>query len=146
MSEGVRIHRLFPESKLIFTGGRIKETDPFTIAGQMAKLAEIWGVDRDSIITEEESRDTKDHVRFLKEMIGQDSFVIVTSASHMPRSMAMFEAAGLNPVAAPTEFRSLGKIRFSLKWFLPKVGQLQKSETVIYEYMGLTWAKLRGQI
>lgn len=146
MSEGVRIHRLFPESKLVFTGGKIKETDPFTISSQMAALAEIWGVDPESIVLETESRDTKDHVRFLKEMVGPEPFVLVTSAAHLPRATAMFEHAGLKPVPAPTDFHSIGNVRLSWSWLVPRTGRLQDAENAFYEYMGLTLAKLRGQI
>ena len=36
--------------------------------------------------------------------IGQTPFILVTSAGHMPRSMAVFEAQGMQPIPAPTEF------------------------------------------
>jgi len=36
---------------------------------------------------ESESKDTKDEARLIKEMVGDDKFVLVTSASHMPRSV-----------------------------------------------------------
>ncbi|MFT5468166.1 MAG: uncharacterized SAM-binding protein YcdF (DUF218 family) [Verrucomicrobiales bacterium] len=146
MSEGIRIQALYPDSMLIFTGGRIKDDDPYSIADQMARLAEIWGVDPGKIIAEEESRDTKDHAIFVGKIVEENPLVIVTSAAHMPRSMALFEAAGMAPVAAPANFRTRGKIGFSWNWFVPKISRLDYAENALYEYMGLAWAKLRGQI
>ena len=102
-------------------------------------------VDRSSIILETESRDTKDHARFLREIVGEEAFVLVTSAAHTPRSMALFEGAGLNPIAAPTNFTVVGDIKFGMSWFVPKQGRIKTAENAFYEYMGIAWAKLRGQ-
>lgn len=145
MSEGVRIHRAIPGSKLVFTGGKIYEDDPFTIAEQMGELTKIWGVDENDVILEQQSRDTKDHVKYVGEIVGDEPFVIVTSAAHIPRSMMLFEGGGLNPVAAPTNFRAIGRIEFGWNWFVPKLKRVDYAENAFYEYMGIAWAKLRGQ-
>lgn len=53
---------------------------------------------------EELSRDTADNARFSAVMLkaaGISRIVLVTQAFHMPRAVALFEAAGLQVVAAP---------------------------------------------
>lgn len=143
VSEGVRIHQLFPDSTLIFTGGPPKEKDQSAGEG-MAELAELWGVNRDHIIVEGKSRDTKDHVHYLQETLQGESFVVVTTASHLPRAVALFKHAGLDPVGAPVNFQAHDK--FSFRAGLPGAQNLAKAECAFYEYLGIFWAKLRGQI
>jgi uncharacterized SAM-binding protein YcdF (DUF218 family) len=142
--EGIRLQKMNPEAKLLLSGGRV--FDPVPNAEIMARVALSIGVDRQNMVLETASRDTKDEARIIKEMVGNDPFLLVTSASHMPRSMALFKSLGMNPVPAPTghivkETQGAGPRRF-----FPSVGGLSKAEAAFYEYLGLAWAKVRGQI
>jgi uncharacterized SAM-binding protein YcdF (DUF218 family) len=92
------------------------------------------------------SKDTKDEARLIEEIVGNDSFVLVTSASHMPRSMAIFEKRGMHPIPAPTEHLAKESQRISPGMFFPSADGLKKAERAFHEYLGLGWAKLRGQI
>jgi len=147
LTEARRLANEFPESRLIVTGGRI---DPrfHPIAEDMAAVLRQWGIAEGRIFTETESRDTKDHVRFLREDLAGTEFVLITSASHMPRAMALFRHAGLDPVAAPVAGTKSSRLHLRRLWraWIPKAGNFAKVEAAAYEYMGLLWAKLRGQI
>ena len=145
MAEGIRIHNEIPNSKLIFTGG--SGFSGFTpVAEIMAKMAIEFGVKPAEIIIESKSTDTKDHPLYMKTLIGRDKFILVTSASHLPRAMALFTKAGMHPVAAPTDFMASSREALSPGVFFPCAESLQKSERAIHEYLGLAWAKLRSQI
>ncbi|MEM9481035.1 MAG: ElyC/SanA/YdcF family protein [Verrucomicrobiota bacterium] len=146
--EGVRVHRLFPESRLIFTGGKQHDGDPWSCAKQMAEVAKLAGVPIESIVLEEESKDTKDHVRYLEDELSGKRFVLVTSAAHMPRAMGLFQHAGHVPVPGPVTFytKPEGGIELSVRMFIPSMDKLRKAEGAFYEYLGIWWAKLRGQI
>jgi uncharacterized SAM-binding protein YcdF (DUF218 family) len=65
---------------------------------------------------------------------------LVTSAWHMPRSLAAFEAAGLDPVMAPTGFQ--GPIGPELIDFVPSAFALAQSTFVIYEWIGIVWYEI----
>jgi uncharacterized SAM-binding protein YcdF (DUF218 family) len=145
MAEGIRIHNQIPNSKLIFTGG--SGFSGFTpVAEIMAKVAIEFGVKPAKIIIESKSTDTKDHPLYMKALIGSDKFILVTSASHLPRAMALFTKAGMHPVAAPTDFMASSREALSPRVFFPCTESLQKAERAIHEYLGLAWAKLRSQI
>jgi len=83
-----------------------------------------------------------------KKIVGPDPFLLVTSAAHMPRSMALFRKQGMNPIPAPTghqvKERQRGEI--SPGSFFPGIGELEKAEMAVYEYLGLAWVKIRGKI
>ncbi len=142
--EGIRLYRKYPDSKLILSGGKV--FDPVPNAEIMANIAKELGIDEKDIIIEGKSRDTKDEAKLIKSIVNNDRFILVTSASHMPRSMAMFKKLGMNPIHAPTG-HLVKDIKDSIPGsFCPNASNLCKSRTAFYEYLGIIWAKLRRLI
>jgi uncharacterized SAM-binding protein YcdF (DUF218 family) len=142
--EGVRIHRAIYGSKLIVSGGRI--FNPVSAAEKMAHMAMGLGVHPEDIVLEDLSKDTKDEARIIRDMVRQDPFVLVTSAYHMPRSMALFQAQGLNPVPAPTQYFTSGDNNPNPWMFFPNAGNVYTAEIVVHEILGLIAAGIMGQI
>ena len=142
--EAIRLHNQIPGSKLILSEGKVFDSVPG--AETMAEAAKALGVKQEDLILESESKDTIDEARIIKSIVGNDKFILVTSASHMPRSMGMFKKLGMQPIPAPTGYIMKEKQGISPGDFFPSSDELSKAEGVIYEYLGLIWAKLRGQI
>jgi uncharacterized SAM-binding protein YcdF (DUF218 family) len=142
--EGIRLLRGFPGSRLILSGGTIwnKESE----GKGFQRLAIALGVDKQRIILEEKSRTTRDQAVNIKKIIGNDRQVLVTSASHMPRAMSMFQKEEMDPIPAPTDHRVLKNPSPVYMRLIPNADALVKSKRSFYEYLGLTWAKLRGDI
>jgi len=69
--------------------------------------------------------------------------VLVTSASHMPRAVALFRRAGLDPLPAPAQFLTDSGRRSSWS-LLPEAGALAKTERFFYEVLGIVWMRVRG--
>ena len=142
--EGIRLHRTLSNSKLLLSGGSAFSST--SEAGTMSKMAMALGMDKNELVLESESKDTKDQASFIHNIIGKEKFLLVTSASHMNRSMALFQAKGMNPVPAPTGYRVKNIQKINPSMFFPSVKGIDKMEQVFYEYLGITWAGLRGQI
>ena len=142
--EAIRLHNQIPGSKLILSEGKV--FDPVPGAETMAEVAKALGVKQEDLILESESKDTIDEARIIKSIVGNDKFILVTSALHMPRSMGMFKKLGMQPIPAPTGYIMKEKQGISPGDFFPSSDELRKAEGVIYEYLGLLLAKLRGQI
>ncbi len=142
--EGIRIHRLNPESKLVLSGGGAY--DPVPEAEGMADVARFLGVNPDALILEKESMDTKDQARILKDLMGDHPFVLVTSATHLPRSMALFEKMGMTPIPGPAGPTWQAKKPLTPTDFFPNSNALDNASRAIHEYVGLLWAKIRGQV
>jgi uncharacterized SAM-binding protein YcdF (DUF218 family) len=144
--EGIRIHKSLPGSKLILSGGALWESVPE--ARVMADVALALGLEQQNLILESVSKDTEEEARLIQEMVGNNLFVMVTSASHMPRAMALFKKLGMQPIPAPTDYGVKGGQGQEVipSGFFPGAEVLQKAETAVYEYLGLAWAKLRGRI
>lgn len=142
--EGIRLYRERPGRKLILTGGAI--FDPIPHARVLANLAQAIGVNERDLVLEDNSLDTKDEARFVRELVGADKFILVTSATHMPRSMALFRNQGMEPIAAPAGHIVKKRQGPSPGMFVPGAGELFQTERAVYEYLGMAWARLRGQI
>ncbi|NWF93990.1 MAG: envelope biogenesis factor ElyC [Syntrophaceae bacterium] len=142
--EGIRLHRELPQSKLILSGGAV--LDPVCDAELLSEAALAMGVKKEDLILEAASRDTGEQARLIREIVGRDRFILVTSASHMLRSILFFERLGLNPIPAPTDHLVKEDRRMTPGDFYPWAGSLQKAERALYEYLGLIWAKLWGLI
>ena len=144
--EAIRLYKELPGCKLILSGGRCYDT--VSEAETMARVAEAIGVNREGLILETGSRDTKDQAKNIRSIVGSDNFILVTSASHMPRTIALFKKLGMDPIPAPAGHRvkQSSGIIISPRDFYPNPGALRKAERAVYEYMGIAWAKLRDQI
>jgi uncharacterized SAM-binding protein YcdF (DUF218 family) len=124
LTEAVRIYRAIPGSKIILSGGAI--FNRVTEAETLSKTAEA---------------------RYIQKIIGKDPFILVTSAFHMPRSMALFQKQGLSPIPAPTGY--LVKDRTAAKKpddFYPSPAGLLKAQLALHEYLGILWSKIRGKL
>jgi len=139
--EGIRLHKALAASKLILSGGAVY--DPVPEAAVMARVASTLGVKKDNIIMEAESKDTDDQARFIKKIVGNERFLLVTSASHMPRSIGLFKKRAMQPIPAPTDFMlKEGQAGINPAMFFPWAGYLEMWQRAFHEYMGLAWAKL----
>jgi len=91
------------------------------------------------------SWDTADQVKLLRARLGKSPFYLVTSAGHMPRAMSMFSRSGTQPIAAPTDFHALWA-PLQITDFFPQAGVLANTEGAFYEYLGIGWGWVRGQV
>lgn len=120
--------------------GRVPE------AAAMARVAGALGVSPQDILVERVSRDTEGEARGVRPMVGEEPFVLVTDAAHMPRAMAPLRKQGTNPIADPTNYMVRGPTEIGIGDLYPKADRLRDGGRVVYEYLALTWEKLGGHI
>lgn len=138
--QGMILCRKVQSCKLILSGG------PPAAAQTMDQIALSTGINEQDITLEEYSRNTEDEARYIKPILGASPFLLVTSASHMPRAMGLFRKLGMNPIAAPTGYLAKAGSSFSPDEYYPGAGGLLEAERAFYEYLGIAWEKLLGQI
>ena len=134
--EGIRLHRLIPGSKIILTGG-IGFDGPAG-ATTLSRVAEELGVAKSDMVLEVESRDTKDHPLYVRPLVKDDPFILVTSAFHMPRAMKLFLKQGLNPNSCSCRTLEASKRIYGHAGnFFPSASGLRLAELAYHEYMGI---------
>ncbi len=145
-SEGIRLYRLNPGAKLIFSG--FSGGDENSNAKMNARFAMAMGVPEQDIILLEQPRDTIEEAMGLRQLISEGRiqlgpFALVTSATHMPRAMQIFKQQGFTPIAAPTGH--VGKessVQRPIHHYLPRAQYLAINEKVFHEWLGLAWLRL----
>lgn len=127
-----------------------------TPAQDMATLLEMMGVPPDALWLETESRNTYENALYSAKILeekGINEIFLVTSASHMPRSVKLFEAQGLKVTPLPTDFtvtqRSWQELvqadfRVQLLNLIPSAGNLSQTTRALKEYIGIFVYSLRG--
>jgi uncharacterized SAM-binding protein YcdF (DUF218 family) len=103
--EAARVHRLLGGATVIATGGVTNDEDRAEPESAAIKAILVdLGVPPSDIVTESRSLTTRDQareVRAMLEAMGGPPFILVTSPTHMRRSMAAFAAVGLHPGVGP---------------------------------------------
>ncbi|CAA7624473.1 YdcF family protein [Magnetospirillum sp. SS-4] len=145
----IPLARRYPEARLIFTGGsgallsqEIKE------ATYVKDFYMEIGFDPDRIVFEDQSRNTHENAVLSKEIMAPnpgETWLLVTSAFHMPRAVGCFRAAGWPVVAYPVDYATTGRgegglsdLRFSV------AAGLGGLRTVAHEMLGLVGYRLLG--
>lgn len=140
----------FPEARLLFTGGSGALRDlggPEVSEGAMAERFFLGlGVAPERLLIEDRSRNTAENARLSLALAYPDpneSWVLVTSAFHMPRAMLSFEAAGWAGVTPwPVDYRTAAFMD-RIGWNL--TGNLQVLHIAIREQVGQLAYRVRGR-
>ena len=123
---------------------------PQTPSEAMADVLVELGVSRDAIVLEKQSRNTYENALYSKQLLderGIRDVLVVTSASHMLRALAVFRSLGLHAIPAPTDYEGGGAIDYT--WptvWIPDAGALVGTGMAMKEYLGIAVYTLRGWI
>ena len=112
----------------------------------MADILRVMGVPPGAMLLEEQSLTTYENALYSAPLLrerGIGRVLLVTSAFHMPRAVAVFEAQGVEVVPAPTDFKRLVGEGLIPGW-LPGAGNLARSSFALHEMAGLLVYRWRG--
>jgi uncharacterized SAM-binding protein YcdF (DUF218 family) len=147
--EAAILARRYPAAKIVVTGG----VGSLILKGEgdaetALRLFTALGVPRDRLVLENRSRNTYENAVFTKEMVTPkpgETWLLVTSAFHMPRAKALFDKAGFATVPWPVDYRTSGREGVSL-FADNAVDALQATTLAIREWTGLFAYWLTGRI
>jgi uncharacterized SAM-binding protein YcdF (DUF218 family) len=144
-----RLYRAGKAPLIVVSGGGGHRQGQQRPADAMADLLVEWGLPREALLLERRSRNTWENALYTKELLdarGIHRVLVVTSAKHMWRSLAVFRTLGLDAIPAGTDY-SGNRIDYAspMAW-LPDAGALHGSSGALKEYLGIFVYWLRGQI
>ena len=143
VTEGGRLYLSHPGSKMVFTGAPGANT--LSNAATAAHVAESLGVPRSDIVILDRPLDTEEEAAQVAALVGQQPFLLVTSANHLPRAMRFFEAQGLHPIPAPANQMAISSPLNIWDRVMPSSTFLGHSERAVYETLGSLWQGLKGE-
>jgi uncharacterized SAM-binding protein YcdF (DUF218 family) len=139
----------YPKARLVYVGGnssllsaKLSEAD--VAAAIFSKL----GIPDDRLQLERKSRNTDENVRLSKQLVDPkpgERWVLVTSASHVPRAMGLFRKAGFTLDPYPVDWRTSGwsdAYKLQTDW----MSGLDLTDRAAHEWLGLIAYRLTGKI
>ena len=139
LTEFADLVKRYPNAKAVYTTGSgnltrqdIKEAD--VVSPLLKKL----GLEPSKIIFENQSRNTFENAMLSKELVNpkpDETWVLITSAFHMPRSVGVFRKAGWAVIPYPVDYYLSGKTPDLLS-FSAGSG-LGRFSTALHEWIGL---------
>jgi uncharacterized SAM-binding protein YcdF (DUF218 family) len=138
--------RRLPGARPVFTGGSAAIFDTELKEAEVARrlFAEL-GLDVTRITFEDRSRNTYENALYTREVMQPkpgETWLLVTSAFHMPRAYGCFSRVGWKVLPYPVDYMTDGTYRFGLGLSLG--GGLNTIEFAIHEWVGLVYYRLRG--
>lgn len=134
--------RRYPEARLVFSGGSGRLIPGRVEADFAPQILAVLGLDPARVTYEGQSRNTRENATLSQALVNPkpgETWLLVTSASHVPRAVGAFRAVGWPVVPYPVEFQAVsGGQRFSLE------GGMADFAEAIRESAGLTYYYLRG--
>ncbi|TCS64373.1 YdcF family protein [Varunaivibrio sulfuroxidans] len=110
LTEFMRLGRLYPHAQLIFTGG---SNDPlrqkFSEAEAARRFMREQGFDVSRVMFETRARNTAENVRYSYELATpnrSETWILITSAYHMPRALGVFREKGWRVIPYPVDYRT----------------------------------------
>jgi uncharacterized SAM-binding protein YcdF (DUF218 family) len=143
------LSRRFPQARLLLSGGanHVLTSQPVTESAVARDLLVGLGVDLRRIELEERSRTTCENAEqslLVAKPAPGDRWVLVTSASHMPRAVACFRAVGFSVIPYPVDYRTRGTA--DLRRPVDSIADgLEASDLAAHEWIGLVTYRLFGQ-
>ncbi len=121
--EALRLALAYPEAKIVISGGgSVLASDMETEATSGARFFTTFGISPDRLIIEDQSRTTEENVSGIQALVSPrpgDTWLLVTSAFHMPRSVGLFRKAGFDVVPWPADYLATGREEFGLRFGQP---------------------------
>ena len=141
---GINLFNLDKAPTLIFTGGKL----PWSIGvpeGEFLREEAIkLGIPKKYILLTENVENTDQEAKAIKKLFSIDNpkIILVTSAFHMPRAQLVFEAAGINVIPFPVDFKTgAGKLTFMS--FIPSAVSFASTNFFVREMIGRTYYNLK---
>lgn len=140
--------RRFPQARIVISGGAgTLLLDGEGDADTAPRLLTALGIESGRLVLENKSRDTFENAQFTKALVSPkpgETWLLVTSAFHMPRSMALFRKADFAVLPWPVDYRTSGIERVGLAQDNSE-DSLRNLTTAMREWIGLAayWASGR---
>lgn len=141
--------REFPKAKLAFIGGNPNPASHSALSyADVAKhIMKSVGVAPDHVTFEDKSHNTYENAIMgasLMKPKPDENWMLVTTASHMPRALLTFRKAGWRIFPAPTDYYTARYFPFMIGFSVLR--HLQELTTALYEYAGLYYYWALGRI
>ncbi len=134
---GAQLYHAGKAPLVVLSGGQNHAVHSQSEAAAMQQLTQDLGVPTEATLLEEKSRNTQQNSHYTAQMLHQrgiKTILLVTSASHMKRSLQHFQRTGLDAIPAATDY----KLPYKNGWrnWIPDTDDLDDNAKMLKEYVG----------
>jgi len=143
---------------LILSGGNVEWMDSLenSPAADMRRILKKLSVPDSAMVLQTRSQNTHEDAVFSAELLkekGISKIILVTSAMHMPRSVALFKKQGIEVIPSPTDFTITEdgwnrmfspNLETLLTNLLPNSSAIGLTTNVLKEYIGMVTYGIQG--
>ncbi len=145
-----RIARQGKAERLYLVGGAVFGDGPSGGgSGHVRRLLAEWGLPGDRVDTGSTSRTTRENALEARDYLAERGLIdspvmLITSALHMPRAVAVFRTAGIRVVPVATDVRVAADPSPGVFDWVPSAAALQLATAALHEIAGLCYYRWRG--
>jgi len=137
--------------KILVSGGSGDLADQsYSEAENLYRIFQLFGVSEQDIIVEADSKNTRENALFSAEILNrsfpQGEFLLITSAFHMRRSAACFDAVGIAADPFSTDVRTVDAYYLLPYFWMPGAGAIGNWTILFKEIAGYIVYALIGYI
>src|SRR5262245_39549768 len=140
----------YPNATFVFSGGSLVDApEDMTEAAAAKRLFVKLGIPESRILIEGRSVTTDQNAQFTRELVMPklgEPWVLVTSASHMPRAVGVFRRAGFSVIPYPTGYTTTGLPNDFWELRLEASTSLVRADIALHEWVGLVFYWLTGKM
>lgn len=146
--EALRLALKFPQSRILVSGGDGSLSGTYEgDAAAARRFFSRFGISESRLVSETSSRTTFENVVNSSQLLADPALqrcLLITSAFHMPRALALFRKAGIELTPWPTDYRTSGSATLWFDLTQPTLNA-QQTATAMREWIGLLAYYLTGR-
>ncbi len=148
LSSFIHLAGLYPDAKLVFSGGNSNTDRDKPTEAQIAETYFLQsGLSAERLLMENEARNTAENVSYSKQLVNpqpNETWIMITTAYHMPRAMGIFCKQNWKVIPYPVDHQTLPS-----KLYIPSFGLIGHANQLVlasHEWLGLIAYYLAGKI
>ncbi len=148
LSNFLRLARLYPDAKLVFSGGNASTDRSKTTEAQIVETYFLQsGLSEERLFIEDKARNTAENVSYSRQLMNpqpDENWVMITTAYHIPRSMGLFCKHNWKVIPFPVDHQTLPSKLYQPDFDL--IGHVNSLILASHEWVGLLAYYLTGKI
>lgn len=148
-TQALRLALTNPAAKILISGGDGSFSGAYEgEAGAAQRFFAAYGISPERLVAENTSRNTFENTLNTRDVLAREGLqncLLITSAFHMPRSLALFSKAGIAVTPFPVDYRTSGTVTPGFDFTQPSLNA-QNMSTAVREWLGLLGYYAAGRI
>jgi uncharacterized SAM-binding protein YcdF (DUF218 family) len=147
LSSFIKLAQLYPGARLVFSGGNASTDDSKPTEAQIAETYFLEsGISAERLLIENKARNTAENVSYSRQLVrpaSNETWLMITTAYHMPRAMGVFCEQNWRVIPYPVDHQTLPSELYQPRFSL--IGHAEHLVLASHEWVGLLYYYFTGK-